>query len=53
MHFFFSTYWPGLLPDLRLFLPQTQENKQKMLRNGTFVFPRESQVAHNSGDIPF
>ena len=31
------------------FLPQTQENKQKVPRNGTFSFARESQVARNSG----
>ena len=35
------------------FFPQTQENKLKMPRKGTFSFLRESQVAHNSGDIPF
>ena len=30
----------------------TQKNKQRMPRNSSF-FPRESQAARNSGDIPF
>ena len=45
---------PGLSARFFLtsFAPNTG-NEQKMLRNGAFFIPRESQVARNSGEVPF